>query len=278
MLCFFASDLHGKEDRYIKLFIRVKQKMPAAVFLGGDLLPHSYGGTSDFIHDFLRGETKKLKTDMGTDYPAFFIILGNDDPKVTEKDFLRYDNELWYYSHSRKLDFEGFKIIGYSYVPPSPFRLKDWEKYDVSRFTDPGCIPPENGIHTVSTDLKKLQWETIAKDINKLSKNIDMRKSVWLFHSPPYQTKLDRADLDGKSVDHAPLDVHVGSIAVKRLIEKKQPLITMHGHIHESTRLTGEWKERIGKTYSFQAAHDKSELSLIEFNLHHPENSTRFLI
>jgi len=41
-----------------------------------------------------------------------------------------------------------------------------------------------------------------------------------VLHSPPYDTGLDRAALDGRSVDHAPLDVHVGSIAIRRFIER----------------------------------------------------------
>jgi len=35
----------------------------------------------------------------------------------------------------------------------------------------------------------------------------------------------------------------VGSIAVRRFIEERQPLLTLHGHIHESARLTGDWRE-----------------------------------
>jgi len=34
-------------------------------------------------------------------------------------------------------------------VPPTPFLLKDWEKYDVSAYVDPGCVSPEEGYHRV---------------------------------------------------------------------------------------------------------------------------------
>ena len=105
-----------------------------------------------------------------------------------------------------------------------------------------------------------------------------MEKTIFLFHSPPYKSYLDRAALDGKIIDHAPVDVHVGSIAIKRFIEKRQPFITLHGHVHESTRLTGHWKERFGKTYSFNAGHDGSELALIRFCTDDLENASRSLI
>ena len=78
-------------------------------------------------------------------------------------------------------------------------------------------------------------------------------------------------------IDHVPLDLHVGSIAVKRLIESRQPMITLHGHVHESARLTGSWKERIGRTHAFSAAHDGLELALIRFDPESPDTATREL-
>jgi uncharacterized protein len=70
----------------------------------------------------------------------------------------------------------------------------------------------------------------------------------------------------------------VGSIAVRRFIETRQPFITLHGHIHESPRLTGSWKDLIGRTHAFSAAHDGRELALVRFELEKPEEATRELI
>ena len=72
-------------------------------------------------------------------------------------------------------------------------------------------------------------------------------------------------------MDHAPLDVHVGSIAIRRFIEARQPLVTLHGHVHESARLTGAWQDRIGRTVCLSAAHDGPELALVRFDLEQPE-------
>jgi Icc-related predicted phosphoesterase len=115
-------------------------------------------------------------------------------------------------------------------------------------------------------------------DLDRLAGTHAVGDSVWLFHSPPHKTALDRAALDGVMVDHAPVDVHVGSIAIRRFIEARQPLVTLHGHIHESARLTGHWWERIGRTYAFSAAHDGPELSLVRFDPNDPANATRELI
>ena len=285
-ICFFASDLHGKVERYNKLLSRILSEEPEAVFLGGDLLQSGlFALTSnetvveDFIKDFLVSEFIKLKNNMGSKYPRIFLILGNDDSKINEQDFI--DGQqlgVWEYIHNKKTKFEDFNIYGYSYVPPTPFQLKDWEKYDVSRFVDPGCVSPEEGWHSVKISQHELRYSSIEKDLEKLAGDSNLDNSIFLFHTPPYKTKLDRAALDGKKVDHVPLDVHVGSIAVKRFIEEKQPAITLHGHVHESTKLTGNWQDKIGETYMFSAAHGGPELALVRFNKHHPEESTRELI
>jgi uncharacterized protein len=102
--------------------------------------------------------------------------------------------------------------------------------------------------------------------------------AILLLHTPPADTPLDRAALDGKSVDYVPLDVHVGSIAVRRFIETKQPLLTLHGHVHESTRLTGEWKTQMGRTVCINAAHDGPELALVRFDPHEPAQASRELL
>jgi len=117
-----------------------------------------------------------------------------------------------------------------------------------------------------------------GKDLIALAENEDLSKAIFLFHSPPYQTLLDRAGLDGKMIDHVPMDLNVGSIAIKRFIEERQPLLTLHGHIHESTRLTGFWQQQIGNTYAFNAAHDGQELSIIKFNPADLASSERVIV
>ncbi len=280
-LYFFSSDLHGHADRYQKLYKEILKKKPQAVLLGGDLLPHGFGIKSDFdnfFHDFILPLFLKLKKEMGTEYPAVFLILGNDDPRINEEDFIKAESDgVWIYVHEKKHQFKGFTIYGYAYVPPTPFRLKDWERYDVSRYVDPGCIHPTEGVFTVKPE-GDIEYQTIQSDLENLTAGEDLSKAIMLFHSPPYNTALDRAALDGKKIDHVPLDVHVGSIAIKRIIEELNPMITLHGHIHESSRITGQWHEYIGNTLSVNAAWEGPELSLVSFDPEHPETIKRILV
>ena len=115
-------------------------------------------------------------------------------------------------------------------------------------------------------------------DLERLASLSPPERTIYLFHTPPYRTKLDRADLDGKSFDHAPLDVHIGSIAVREFIEARRPLLTLHGHAHESARLTGSWRDLVGKTPALSAAHDGPELALVRFDTDNIGRATRELI
>jgi Icc-related predicted phosphoesterase len=163
-------------------------------------------------------------------------------------------------------------------VPPTPFALKDWERWDVSRHLEPGCVTLEEGLRTVAADPSEVRYGTIVRDLAALTGEEDLARAVMLFHAPPYRTDLDRAALDGRTFEHVPLDVHIGSIAIRRFIEDRQPLVTLHGHVHESARITGSWRERIGRTWCFSAAHDGPELALVRFDLEDPASATRELI
>ena len=158
---------------------------------------------------------------MGLNYPEIFIILGNDDSKLHEASMLDISSTgIFTYINERKIKFKDYTIAGYSYIPPTPFRNKDWEKYDVSRYLDPGCVSPLIGYRSIPVSDENILYYTIKKDLENLFPENDLSKTICLFHSPPYQTNLDRAALDGKFIDHVPLDVNVGSIAIKEFIER----------------------------------------------------------
>ena len=284
-LAFFTSDLHGRPGRYDALLRLIRAEGPAAVFLGGDLLPHAMdrawaaGGDGDFIESFLVPRFAAARDELGAAWPRIFLIMGNDDPQVFE-DGLRggQDEGLWEYVHGRRVPWAGFEVCGYNCVPPTPFQLKDWERYDVSRYVDPGCVSPEEGRRSDGLTARELRWLTIRDELAALAGEADLARTICLFHGPPHDTCLDRAALDGKFVDHVPLDPHVGSIAVREFIEARQPLLGLHGHIHETVRLTGRWRQQLGRTWVLAGAHDGPELPLVRFDPDQPDGAARALI
>jgi len=105
------------------------------------------------------------------------------------------------------------------------------------------------GIPTISLDyVNPTPWDTPREDkdkgmekrIGKLVKKLDdPSRAIFNFHAPPFGTMLDLApelDANKKPVTIAGQVnfVHVGSKAVTAAIERYQPLIGLHGHIHES--------------------------------------------
>ena len=84
--------------------------------------------------------------------------------------------------------------------------------------------------------------EAMAADVD------DFSTCVFNLHVPPYDSQLDSApQLDDQltvvTVAGQPKMIPVGSTAVRELIERFQPLLALHGHVHESRGAT-----RIGRT------------------------------
>jgi Icc-related predicted phosphoesterase len=76
----------------------------------------------------------------------------------------------------------------------------------------------------------------------------DPSSAIFNLHVPPYNSGLDTAqkltaDLAPALEAGAPVEIPVGSHAVRQLIEEYQPLLAVHGHIHES-----RGDVRIGRT------------------------------
>ncbi len=276
---FFTSDLHGRHGRYRALLDAVAAERPGAVLLGGDLLPHALAGAEEFLDRWLAPRLAELRAAMGADYPQVLAIMGNDDPRVLEPQWRALEQAgLWRYLAGDWTEVAGVPVLGYPWVPPTPFALKDWELFDVSRFTDPGCVAPDEGRHSVAVDRRALHWRTIAADLARLADGRDLARAVLLCHGPPHRTALDRAALDGQMVDHAPVDVHVGSIALRRFVTAAQPAAVLCGHVHESARLTGRWREQLGRTWCLAACGDGPELGLVRLDPTDPDGATRELL
>jgi Icc-related predicted phosphoesterase len=63
----------------------------------------------------------------------------------------------------------------------------------------------------------------------------DVKNAIFNFHAPPYGSSLDLApELTEDLIQAADTKIHVGSKAVAKMIEKYQPMLGLHGHIHES--------------------------------------------
>ena len=75
----------------------------------------------------------------------------------------------------------------------------------------------------------------LEKTVSKV-KNVD--RALFCLHCPPFESQIDNAPLLDKDLRPVmeggrPVIVPVGSKSVRAIIEKYQPLLGLHGHIHE---------------------------------------------
>jgi len=113
--------------------------------------------------------------------------------------------------------------------------------------------------------MRKLE-RTVAKIKN-------MKTAVFCFHCPPYDSQIDYApelkpDLTPVYLHGRPHMIPVGSKSVRSVIEKHQPLLSLHGHIHEATGFIkigrtqcvnpgSEYGEGILRAYLVELDHDR---------------------
>ena len=87
---------------------------------------------------------------------------------------------------------------------------------------------------------REVPEEELYRRLDELAEQVDdPRRAVFMIHVPPHDSGLDTAPILDETLRPTVsagdvLRGPVGSIAVRRLIEERQPLLSIHGHIHES--------------------------------------------
>jgi uncharacterized protein len=103
--------------------------------------------------------------------------------------------------------------------------------------------------HTPWNTHREETEEKLGERIEAMARQVkDPAKAIFNLHCPPYKSGLDEApaiDADLKLLHGGRALRPVGSTAVRESIERHQPLLSLHGHIHESKGAV-----KIGKTLS----------------------------
>ncbi len=276
MRIMYASDIHGKEISYERLFENAVSLRVDALVLGGDLLPpprslDTYSADQgSFIARVIRPLCEGIKR---TSTIKVYGILGNDDSSVCAHALLDMEDEgLFRYIHMRPQPLGDCIIGGYSFVPLTPFGIKDWEKFDTPDQVAPATrLPPfftcEAGTTPVTFIRDIFPRGTIEQDLAAIAAESDASGTIYVFHSPPYGTALDII-YNGD---------HVGSRALRRFIQEVRPVLTLHGHIHESPSRSGKIFDRIGDTVCINPGASLETLSAVFLETENIEGSMRIL-
>lgn len=268
MKVMYTSDLHGIRSLYAELLKILSIEKPDVLILGGDLLPNegSLKKSISIQQKYIERDFKINLVTIKRMLPSIevYLIMGNDDwsANIRFLDILE-EEDLCTQIHMKKCDIgEGYELIGYSCIPPTPFINKDWERRDlkednVLESKSNVYVSTEEGLKVLSLQVFFYSNPSIEEELMKLPSPKDFRKTIYVMHSPPFNTNCDLLYNRLK----------VGSKAIRNFIERYQPLLTLHGHIHESPKVSGYWWDRIGSTLVINPGHDGIDLHAVLFEL-----------
>lgn len=269
----YASDLHGEMNHYRALFELAAEDNCDAVILGGDLSPKKFSKSKiiGYHRRFYEEQLFPLIEQARNDRPDLqvYVIMGNDDCAPNASVF--EDSPLVTWIHGKTLELEpGLLLSGYSYVDITPFYLKDWERWD--KGTPYKKLRNLSGVRSnFETNILEAfafdeePHDTIESDLAPLTEELAGKDFIWVAHCPPYRSNLDKMAMK----------VHVGSEAVRDFIERARPLVSLHGHIHESPRMTGHYFDEVGATLSINAGQDFNHLHAVVFDTEKPRETLR---
>jgi len=275
---FFASDIHGS-DRCWKKFLAAGEVHQCEILvMGGDItakaiVPVLRNGSGYNIR--VGGRTEHLSTEAERqrfeqalrDQGFYTIILDADEEIDEERQGLLYE-QLARETLSRWLEMAERRIAG------SGKRLLLLPGNDDIRGIDSligetdWLLNPEGQVVELSAEHELIAtgvanptpWNTprevpeeeLTSLLEQMVKGVrDVSRLVLIAHVPPHDTVIDQAPKLVRKDGELAIDrrggqavmVSVGSVAVRKFIEKHQPLIALHGHIHESRGII-----RIGRT------------------------------
>jgi uncharacterized protein len=132
---------------------------------------------------------------------------GNDD--IWEIDDIIEQSPCVSFAEGKLLDLDGFSLVSMGWTNPTP-----WDTFREAPEPD------------------------LAAKIEALASQVpDMSRAIFNFHAPPYGTGLDEApalDSTLRPIHGGAVMKPVGSKAVRDAIMQHQPMLSVHGHIHES--------------------------------------------
>jgi uncharacterized protein len=155
-----------------------------------------------------------------------FLMPGNDDPPGVDSSIERAVRVEA--CDDRIVEFDGYTMISLGYSNRTPFDSP-----------------------------RELDEDELFRRVDRLAAQVpDHGRSIFNLHVPPYDSTLDTAaELDAEltvvMVGSEPKLIPVGSTAVRELIERYQPMLSLHGHVHESAAAT-----RIGRTLAINPGSD----------------------
>src|SRR5919198_2470928 len=209
MKLFFVTDLHGSEICWKKFLNAGAFYQADAVIVDKRFKEVMLDGTERWI---AMAEEKLANTGI-----RVVACPANDDMFEID-DLLTHAQVVETGDEEHPIELDGYTMVSMGWTNPTPW-------------------------HT----FREAEEPELADRIrNALSHASDPEKTIFNFHAPPYGSKLDNAPALNEALTYkqgGQALKPVGSTSVRDAIERFQPMLSLHGHIHES-----KGAARIGKT------------------------------
>jgi Icc-related predicted phosphoesterase len=269
----YVTDLHGNRRKYERTLALAVETGAWLVVNGGDMFPHgrTHGDQERFLREFLEPHFATYQA-AGIRH---FGFPANDDLRTHDPQFEAICSRYPLVENlaGRKVPAGPYEFLGFNLVSDFPFRLKDRARMDDGEFAFPvqfgtGILSRPGGWEEIP------DWEAYARTLPTIEEELaalpapdDPGRAVYVIHGPPA----------GLGLDVVRGGQPVGSPATARFIEKTQPCLTLHGHIHESPEESGVWMANIGKTVCIQPGQSASGLSVVVGDLEEMRFEKRIL-
>ena len=278
MRLFFATDVHGSETCWRKFLNSGKHYGADVIILGGDMtgkalvpLVHDsderWHATLLEQHHELKGEDEVAKFEEAVSRRGYYPFRTTpEEVRELSQDEGRA-NDLFHELMLRRVEewiaLADERIAGTDLrcfvCPGNDDQFEVDEIIGRARHVEAceGRVVDMGGIEMASTGwANRTPWDTyreedepdLAKRIEQVVSQVSAppERTIFSFHVPPYGSGLDEApklteDMRLEHAGRAP--VPAGSTAVREAIERHQPALSLHGHIHE-----GRGNTRIGRT------------------------------
>ena len=274
MKLIYVTDLHGRCGHYKATLDVALREEAHAIVNGGDMLPHGsnlYKVQRRFVREFLKSWLLEVQS-AGI---QFMGMLGNDDVKTMDDELQKItDGSVRLFNLAgRRVDLGGYSFIGMNSVTDYPFTLKDRCRED-TRGSGPCPVQRGPAFLSVGTGFRRVDdWEAYLRSVPSIDSELcllpeaDPDKAVYVIHEPPYGIELDVTARGATSDGRLIRGDSVGSRAVAAFLRRREPLASLHGHIHESPLVTGVWKTNVGRTVCVQPGQKESSLVYVVADL-----------
>jgi Icc-related predicted phosphoesterase len=310
MRLFFATDIHGSETCWRKFLNSGPHYSADVIVLGGDmtgkaLVPVVHDGGDSWHATLLENREQLEGEDAVRTFEEAVIRRGYYPFRTTAEEVreLHENEEKWHaLFHEHMLGtvgrwmqladerLEGTGIACYV-CPGNDDQLEVDDMVSGAKHVElaEGRVVELDGFQMASTGWSnRTPWDTYREEDEPVlgeriervvaSVTVPSERTIFSLHCPPHGSGLDdapelTADMDLKDAGRS--TVPVGSTAVREAIERHQPALSLHGHIHEARGST-----RIGRTLCINpgSSYEQGQLQGAVIDLDGKKKVKRFVL